>query len=109
MRVLDFKVYRQTIECDPNCDFTGIAPGTRGYLSARFRFSTEWRGCKRVAIFTCRGKEYPTPIINGACVIPFEALLGNTVEVAVIGQCDSYRITTNKTSFKQEGHVYGNG
>lgn len=59
MKILDFIVSGQKIECDPMCDFSNIASGSRGYLYARFRFSAEWLDCKRVAVFSCRGKEYP--------------------------------------------------
>ena len=102
MRVIDFIVTGQKIECDPRCDFTGIVSGSAGYLFARFRFSADWNGCKRVAVFTSWGKDYPTPIINSMCEIPAEALVGNAVEVAVVGQRDKYRITTNTTAFAQK-------
>ena len=101
MRILDFIVSKQKLECDPRCDFSGIASGTRGYLHARFRFSADWKGCKRVAVFSCRGKEIPIPIVYGMCEIPADALVGNTVSVRVIGQRNDYRITTNSMSFQQ--------
>lgn len=101
MRILDFIVSKQKIDCDPGCDFSGIASGTRGYLYARFRFSADWKGCKRVAVFSCRGVEVPCPILNGMCEIPASALVGNTVSVKVVGQNNNYRITTNSTSFAQ--------
>ena len=101
MRILDFIVSKQKLECDPLCDFSGIASGTRGYLCARFRFSADWKGCKRVAIFSCRGNEVPVAIINGLCMIPAAALVGSTVAVSVVGQKDEYRITTNSVSFQQ--------
>ena len=102
MRILDFIVSGQRIERDPLCNFDGIAHGSRGYLHARFRFSAEWSGCKRVAIFTCRGKEYPVPLVKNVCVIPDEALMGSTVKVSVIGQrSDGYRIPTDSTEFQQ--------
>lgn len=101
MRVLDFIVSRQRIECDPACDFTGIASGSRGYLYARFRFSDDWKGCKKVVVFSCRGKESPTPLTDNPCLIPVEALVGNTIGVRVVGQRGDYRITTNKVSFQQ--------
>lgn len=103
MRILDFIISKQNIECDPRCDFTGIASGTQGYLLARFRFSVDWKGCKKVAVFSCRGNDFPTAIMNGMCLIPVGALVGSTVSVRVIGQKDNYRITTRATSFSQEG------
>lgn len=103
MRILDFIISKQNIECDPRCDFSGIASGTKGYLLARFRFSADWKGCKKVAVFSCRGNDFPTAIINGMCIVPEAALVGSMVSVRVIGQKDNYKITTRTTSFLQEG------
>lgn len=101
MRFLSFIVSKQSITRDPSCDFNDIASGTRGYLWARFRFSQDWKGCGKVAIFSSRGKDYPTLLENNMCVIPWEALMGNTIRVSVVGQRDGLRITTNKVEFKQ--------
>lgn len=103
MRILDFIISKQNIECDPRCDFSGIASGTRGYLLARFRFSADWTNCKKVAVFSCRGNDFPTALTNGMCIIPENALIGSEVSVRVVGQRDNYRITTKTTSFLQEG------
>lgn len=101
MRILDFIVSGQTLRCDPECDFTGIAPGSRGYLHARFSFSQEWTGCKKVALFYCRGKEFPAPLVKGVCVIPAEALVGSIVQVSVEGRRGDFRITAGTAAFKQ--------
>lgn len=101
MRILDFVVSKQKLETDPRCDFSGIASGTRGYLYARFRFSGDWNGCKKVAVFSCRGNDEPVAVVNGMCEIPAAALVGNTVKVRVVGQKSDYRITTNDVSFVQ--------
>ena len=106
MRILDFIISKQNIECDPRCDFSGIASGTRGYLLARFQFSADWKGCKKVAVFSCRGNEFPTAIINGMCLIPSEALIGSEVSVRVVGKRENYRITTGATSFAQTEGVF---
>lgn len=101
MRILDFVVSKQKLEKDPRCDFSGVASGTRGYLYARFRFSDDWNGCKKVAVFSCRGNDEPVAVVNGMCEIPAAALVGNTVKVRVVGQKSDYRITTNEVSFVQ--------
>ncbi len=101
MRFLNFIVSKQSITCDPSCDFNNIASGTRGYLYARFRFSADWMGCSKVAIFSSRGKDHPILLLNNMCLIPWEALLGNTIRVSVVGQKGNQRITTNKVEFKQ--------
>ena len=102
MRTLKFIITAQNIQKDPDCDFTGIVAGTQGYLQAEFLFSQEWQGCRMAAIFSCMRKEYPQPIKNGSCVIPAEALEWDNFGVRVVGQRDSYRITTNEVKVKQE-------
>lgn len=102
MRNLDFIVSGQTLTRDPLCDFCGIAAGSQGYLQARFRFSKEWTGCKKVAVFLCRGKEYPVGLQDNMCMIPWEALVDTrAVQVYVIGRRPGYQITTNMTAFPQ--------
>lgn len=102
MRVLDFIAAGQTLRRDPQCDFTGIVSGSRGYLQANFRFSKEWTGCKKVAVFLCKGTEYPVGIKNNMCMIPWEALENTrVVQLYVIGRREGYQITTNMAAFPQ--------
>ena len=101
MRTLSFVISGQKIERDPKCDFSGVVSNSRGYLAAKFRFSEDWMGCKKVAIFSCCGKDYPTPLVDNTCEIPAEALVSNSVQVALVGQRGTYRITTNTVSFHQ--------
>lgn len=99
MRFLDFIGNGQTLQRDPLCDFTGIVAGSRGYLFARFRCTGEWAGCKRVAVFTCRGKEYPVPVLQGFCEVPAEVLTGGPVQVHLVGVRQQYRITSSAAAF----------
>jgi hypothetical protein len=101
MRVLEFIATGQALKCAPACDFSGIVAGSRGYLHARFHFSADWAGCKKVAVFTCKGKEYPVGIMQpgNLCEIPAEALTGGPVQVYVVGQRGAYRITTDEAAF----------
>lgn len=102
MRTLDFIVSGQVLTRDPLCDFGGIAANSQGYLQARFRFSKEWAGCKKVAVFFHKGQEYPVGLVNNMCMIPWEALVDvRAVQVYVIGRRDGYQITTNMTAFPQ--------
>lgn len=102
MRALDFIISGQELKKDPLCDFTGIAAGSRGYLQARFRFTKEWSGCKKVAVFLRKGKEYPVGIQGNMCIIPWEALEDSTaVQVYVIGRRPGYQIITNQAAFAQ--------
>lgn len=102
MRVLDFIVTGQTLRRDPACDFSGIAAGSSGYLSARFRFSADWAGHKKAAVFTgADGKEYPVGLRDGLCEIPAEALTGRVVRVMVVGRRGFSNLPTNEIAFSQ--------
>jgi hypothetical protein len=107
MRILKFIVNGQSIEKDPNCDFSGLVPGTKGYLKAEFTFSPEWDGCaKIVGFYSNMGKEYPPKIlVDGvSCRIPTEALARRVFKVQVIGGgADGYTIKTNKVAVCQNG------
>lgn len=102
MRLLKFNVNAQHILKDPNCDFTNIVAGTKGYLRAQFTFSPEWQDCVMVASFWRGQEEHAEFIINGECMIPEEALVGPTFRVSVVGQRGYYRITTDKVLVRQE-------
>lgn len=103
MRTLKFIIDGQNIKKDPSCDFTGVVPGTKGYLEASFRFSNEWKGCKKAAVFNALGKESPVPLINGKCKIPEDVLTWKMFSVRVVGESDGYRITTNRVEVLQNG------
>lgn len=103
MRILKFIVTAQAIIKDPDCDFSGIVAGTQGYLRAEFSFSAEWAGCRVAAVFSCLGKEYAEPVLNGGCKIPSGALTWDSFGVRVVGQRAGYRITTNEIKVRQEG------
>ena len=101
MRILDFIVTGQTLRRDPACDFSGITAGSTGYLFARFRFSAEWSGRKKAAVFTASGKEYPVGIQDGMCEIPAEALAGRVVRVMVVGRRGLSTVPTDEIAFSQ--------
>lgn len=102
MRILDFNVSGQKIQKNTNCDFTDIVAGSKGYLRARFDFSTDWAGCKKVAVFISHGQEYPVAIISGICEIPADALVAKTVKVYIIGRRPGFEISTNTIIFEQK-------
>lgn len=105
MRTLKFAVNAQNISPDPNCDFSGIVPGTAGYLYATFEFSAEWRGLAKVAEFRRYDidEAIPAKIVNGKCEIPAETLRGKKWYVNVVGKRGNIRITTDRAEVKQEG------
>ena len=101
MRVFEFIASDQTLSRSPACDFTGIVAGSRGYLRARFQFSKEWAGCKKVAVFKSKGKDYPVGLEFNMCDIPAAALTGSSVQVYLIGRRPGFEITTNEAAFPQ--------
>lgn len=106
MRTLKFVVEDQIIKPDPNCDFSGLIPGTEGYLEAEFAFSPEWNGCVKVATFwSTLGAEYPCQVLTDgkSCKIPKEALAKQTFKIMVVGAKPDFKITTNKVTIKQDG------
>lgn len=104
MKVLDFIISGQKLQRDPSCDFSGIVAGSRGYLFARFRFSAAWAGCKKVAVFSCKGNAHPVQLANNMCEIPAEALTGTSVQVYVVGRRSGYEITSGEIAFAQTVH-----
>lgn len=106
MRTLKFIVDGQTIKPDPNCDFSGLVPGTSGYLLAEFSFSSEWANCtKVVGFYSNLGHEYPPRVLadGKTCVVPFEALEKRIFKVRVIGKRNDFKIQTNKVAVCQDG------
>lgn len=107
MRTLRFIVRDQIIEKDPTCDFSGLVPGSVGYLQAEFIFSPEWKGFAKVAtFFSSLGKEYtPAMLKDGrTCIIPFEALQKRTIKIQIIGRKEDMIMKTNKVTVFQSGH-----
>lgn len=102
MRSLMFKVNGQKIEKDPNCDFSGIVAGTKGYLKAKFTFTEEWNDCILVARFWKGSEEHAARIVKDECDIPPEALTGKAFKVSVIGKRGGYLIKTNRILIEQE-------
>lgn len=103
MRVLKFIVNGQSLQRDPNCDFSGIIRGSKGYLVAEFSFDSSWKGCTIAASFWHFGKEYAVLVQNNKCIIPDEALEGFSVGVTLRGIKKGYSISTNKAVFEQGG------
>lgn len=107
MRTLKFLVNGQTIVQDPSCDFSGLYPGTEGYLQAEFTFSDEWKNSvKVVGFFSNMGREYEPQVLKDGktCAIPIEALKKSIFKLKVIGKKkDGTRLETNKLAVHQKG------
>lgn len=102
MRTLIFIVEGQRLKPAPDCDFGGIVSNSQGYLRARFRFSADWTGCKKAAIFTGENGDEPVGLHGDCCMIPANVLTGNVVQVSVVGQSGTRRIPTNTIEFHQK-------
>lgn len=106
MRTLKFIVNGQTIRSDPNCDFTGLVPGSEGYLKIEFAFSSEWSKFTKVVTFwSSLGKEMAPQILEDGktCMVPNEILSRRIFGIQVIGKKDDFKLVTNKIFVHQEG------
>lgn len=106
MRTLRFIIDGQIIREDPDCDFTGLVPGSSGYFTAEFSFSKEWADATKVAAFySPLGLEYPPRALydGKSCVIPFEALKKRSFKIQVVGRRGDILLKTNKIIVKQNG------
>ncbi len=108
-RTLVFNVKNQTIQKDPNCDFTGLVADTVGYLNARFTFSEDWNGfTKVVGFFANNGEKEFEPKklgIDNNCEIPDEATQYHEFEIRVFGKRGGSVITTRPITIKQYGGI----
>lgn len=107
MRTLKFIVEGQIIRQDPNCDFSGLVPGTESYLQAAFSFSDEWDDCVKVASFySIMGSEYDPALLKDGhtCMIPAEALVRQKFKIQLLGKRnDGLKLVTNKVIVDQNG------
>ena len=106
MRTLKFIVEDQIVKPDPNCDFSNLVPGSKGYLKAEFSFSKEWDGYTKVAgFFSPMGREYKPQILKDGktCVIPAEACAKSQFKIQVLGQKGVDVLTTNILAVSQNG------
>lgn len=101
MRILKFAVNQQNIKKDG--DFSGLVPGTKGYLFAEFHFSSDWSGCRIAASFFSNNGEYPVQVTGNRCEIPEEVLKGSRFLVQLTGIKNGFKIKTNKLLIRQEG------
>lgn len=105
MRILKFIISGQNIRPDPACDFSGLVPGTSGYLKAEFSFDDAWKGCAKIVEFRRYLTSDPESVrlVNDYCMIPEEVLTRNKFMVSVIGIRPGYRIKTGSVEVDQYG------
>lgn len=102
MRTLTFEVNKQNMQ--KHGDFSGLVAGTKGYLQALFRFSADWAGCRKVAVFTCRDGEYPVLIEGSRCMVPDEAAACTSFRVHVIGRKNGQDVPSGRVTVIQRRH-----
>lgn len=99
-RILEFSVEGTNLKKTGN--FENIVKGTSGYLYCRFRFSSDWYGCKVAAsFFTKSGEEYPTIVENSMCEIPSEVLGESRFSVVLTGINGDYKIVSRRVYIRQ--------
>ena len=105
MRELKFNVSGQHIRPDPACDFSGIVPGSKGYLKAVFTFDSEWAWCEKIAEFRKYDVEKCTSVrlTGNSCMIPEEELVNKYFYMNLIGIRPGFRIKTNREKVEQDG------
>ena len=104
MRILRFKVDKQRITKQKDCDFSGIVAGSVGYLRAAFEFSEDWNKCETKIARFWNGENEHSAFLNSSneCEIPPEALTNEIFKVSVLGVAPSFKIDTNKIKVRQE-------
>lgn len=108
VRTLSFLIKDQIIEKDPDCDFSGLVAGTKGYYVAKFSFSESWTNYKKIAVFKNRSTTKFVPIINDMCQIPDEITTSLLYRVSVVGNTRDISIPTTETFVTQKrGGMYG--
>lgn len=104
MRTLKFIIEGLSIRKDSQCDFSGIVPGTKGYLRAEFDFDYDWSSCKKMVVFSHPSIEsIPVRVTNNTCMIPEEVLKYRKFKMEVIGVKTGLRLATNKLEVEQNG------
>lgn len=106
MRYLDFKAEGQSLV--KIGDHENLVAGTEGYLYARFNFSEEWAGTKKIVTMEWNGCTQFVPLVSGnSFQIPAECLKYNRIYLCVEGRKGGYRIKTNKAVISQTGGING--
>lgn len=108
MRVLEFEVDQQRLKKKQNCDFSGIVPGSKGYLAIHVEFSEEWEGCTKIArfwhhdVYFGTHSEHAVYLENDMCFIPHEVLEEGSFYLSIAGIGTDLKIPTNKIKIQQE-------
>lgn len=99
MHTLQFRVDKQTLTKQDG--FDGLVAGTRGYLRARFAFSTDWAGHRKVAVFSCAAGEFAVLISGNICDVPDEVAACSSFKVRCVGRSDTSTLTSTRVTVIQ--------
>lgn len=105
MRELIFNANGMRLRKDANCNFSGIVPGSKNYLQARFDLDEEWNDCVVVAEFKDEAQNTDATLVkNNICIIPACVLKEKSFEVRIMGKRpNGYYISTNRVKVLQGG------
>lgn len=104
---LQFKIVKDHIRPA----WIGINPvsDSVNHLTAAFDFESEWENATKTAIFSSGENTYHVILENDRCVIPWEALNGNSFDVSVFGIDGDKKITATKITLPLSQSGYANG
>ena len=80
---------------------TPFTEGLQSYISAEFEFSSDWAELAKTANFRriSDGESVTVPIVDNACILPWEFFACPATEMSVRGAKDDQVITTNVAKF----------
>lgn len=101
-RTLEFIVEGQRLKKDPNCSFSGIVAGSKGYLECHFAFSPEWKGVSKAVIFTDGNQELYEPLKYDKCKVPDAITDSSRIHIQVAGKDGGTFLRTNEAVILQK-------
>lgn len=82
---VSFIVEGQNLRKDVSGEQIKLMSGTKGYYTAYFSFSRDWRDFKKVAVYKTKDVIIYEAIVDGVSKIPNDILHGNNFRVSVKG------------------------
>ena len=91
MRILEFKVEKQRVFKNPDCDFTNIVANSVGYLYCKFDFKTEdWDKCEmKIASFFVDYSSMGATVVNDEGAVGGWLTAGRDQSLVVRNMVDS--------------------
>lgn len=98
---LKMKAQGQKLSRDAESGWKDVCRGSTGLYRLRFSFDAVWDGYHKAAGFTADGETDYEPVIGGCVSVPDWLSEKKRYSVAVIGEKDGSRITTDSVEVKQ--------